>query len=167
MVIHSEVLVTPDFPTIKFRQPREQVNLSAELPRVLNAQGWGCGTYFNVQFLSHDKTKLLASALFVVSEESESVHTSDNQYNPVTKTVFSRKCEQISDWWLPPEGLVSPASPDGKIVSPMSNGKSTLDNQAGLMTKDGKITEVDIAHPTMVETGEPKRRGRPPKAATA
>lgn len=100
MVIYPEVLVTPDCPTIKFRQPREQVDLDKELPRILQAQGWGCGTYFHVQFLSHDKTRLLASALFVVSEEVESMVTSDtNAYQTVTKTVFSRKVSQIGDWW--------------------------------------------------------------------
>jgi hypothetical protein len=100
MVIHPEIIVTPDCPTIKFRQPREQVDLDKELPRILSAQGWGCGTYFHVQFVSHDKTNLLASALFVVTEEVESLQTSEaNPYQPVTKTVFSRKAERVSEWW--------------------------------------------------------------------
>lgn len=99
MVIYPEVLVTPDCPTVKFHQPRDQVDLEKELPRILHAQGWGCGTYFNVQFLSHDKTKLLACAKFVVSEEKETLHTSDNQYNPNTKTVFTRSAAQLENWW--------------------------------------------------------------------
>lgn len=101
MVIYPEIIVTPDTPTIKFHQPREQVDLNKELPRILHAQGWGCGTYFNVQFISHDKTKLLACAKFVVAEEVETLHTSDNQYQPMTKTVFSRRAERITDWWPP------------------------------------------------------------------
>ena len=100
MVIFPEIIVTPDSPTVKFYQPREKVNLDQELPRILASQGWGCGTYFNVQFLNHEKTKLLACARFVVSEESESVRTnSDDPYRSVTKTVFSRKADQIGDWW--------------------------------------------------------------------
>ena len=100
MVIFPEVIVTPDSPTVKFHQPRDQVDLDKELPRILASQGWGCGTYFNVQFLNHEKTKLLACARFVVSEESESVRTSsDDPYRSVTKTVFSRKADQIGDWW--------------------------------------------------------------------
>lgn len=99
MVIYPEVLVTPDCPTVKFHQPCEQVDLEKELPRILHAQGWGCGTYFNVQFLSHDKTTLLACAKFVVNEEKEMLHTSDNQYNPNTKTVFTRSAVQLENWW--------------------------------------------------------------------
>lgn len=99
MIIHPEITVTPDLPTIKFKEPREQVDLDVELPKILHTQGWGCGTYFHVQFLNHEKTKLLGSATFVVSEETESIVTSDNQYNPVTKTIFSRKAEMIGRWW--------------------------------------------------------------------
>lgn len=99
MVVHPEVIVTPDCPTVKFRQPREQVKLEVELPKILQAQGWGCGTYFHVQFISHDKTELLASGRFVVVGEKESVETTDDPYRPVTKTVYSRKFAQIGDWW--------------------------------------------------------------------
>ena len=100
MTIHPEIIVTPDMPTIRFREPRDEVNLDMELPRILHAQGWGCGTYFHVQFLSHDKTALLASARYVVSEEIESLYTSEaDPYQPVTKTVFSRKAERMGEWW--------------------------------------------------------------------
>ena len=104
MIIYPEILVTPDHPTIKFKQPREQVNLDVELPKILHAQGWGCGTYFHVQFLDHDKAKLLASALYVVTEEVETLVTSDaNPYQPVTKTVFSHctiggKCRKLESY---------------------------------------------------------------------
>lgn len=101
MIIAPEIVVTPDLPTIHFREPRDQVNLDIELPRILHAQGWGCGTYFHVQFLSHDKSILLASAQFVVSQVSESIHTSEaNPYQPVTKTVFGRKVDRIGEWWV-------------------------------------------------------------------
>ena len=104
MVIHPEVIPTPDTPTVRFREPRELVDLEKELPRILHTQGWNCGTYFNVQFLNHEKTKLLVCGRFVVTEEVESVQTSDsNPYQPMTKTVFSRRAEQIGEWWTPPE----------------------------------------------------------------
>lgn len=99
MLIHPDVVVTPDYPTIRFRQPREQVDLNKELPRILQAQGWGCGTYFHVQFFSHDKTRLIASTRFVVTEEVELITTSEDQYRPITKTVFNRKCAQVDPWW--------------------------------------------------------------------
>mgnify|MGYP001582823498 CR=1 FL=1 len=137
MVIFPEIIVTPDSPTVKFYQPREKVNLDQELPRILASQGWGCGTYFNVQFLNHEKTKLLACARFVVSEESESVRTSSaDPYKPVTKTVFSRKADQIGDWWVPESAGEEPA----------------------------KIPSVASLADEPTETG--KRRGRPPKQAT-
>jgi hypothetical protein len=100
MLIYPDIQATPDCPTIKFNQPREQIDLHKELPRILHAQGWGCGTLFNIMFLNHEKTKLLACGRFVVSEEIETIQTNDaNPYQPMTKTVFSRRAEQIGDWY--------------------------------------------------------------------
>lgn len=100
MLIYPDIMSTPDCPTIKFNQPREQIDLHKELPRILHAQGWGCGTLFNIMFLNHEKTKLLACGRFVVSEEVETIQTNDaNPYQPMTKTVFSRVAMQIGDWW--------------------------------------------------------------------
>jgi hypothetical protein len=79
MLIYPEILITPDLPTIKFHQPRDQIKLDIELPRILHNQGWGCGTYFHVQFLNHEKTELLACALYVVTKEVEGIHTGGNQ----------------------------------------------------------------------------------------
>ena len=139
MVIFPEIIVTPDMPTVKFYQPREMVKLDQELPRILASQGWGCGTYFNVQFLNHEKTKLLACARFVVSEESESVRTSSaDPYQPVTKTVFSRKADQIGDWW-----------------TPVSADKTTAESPS--VTAEASEEEPVATVP---------RRGRPPKQAT-
>ena len=102
VIIHPEVLVTPDRPIVMFREPREQVDLDKELPRLLHAQGWGVGTYFHVQFVSHDRATLLASGEFVVTEVREGLHTSEaNPYQPVTKSVFTRRAEQLGDWWIP------------------------------------------------------------------
>ena len=143
-MIYPEIQVTPDSPTIKFSQPRDQVDLSKELPRILHAQGWGCGTYFNVQFLNHEKTKLLACARFVVTEEVETIQTSDaNPYQPITKTVFSRTAEQIDEWW--------PAQPDMEIAP---------NKRPGEVTYITSTAEVPIAQ-------EPKRRGRKPRVAAA
>ena len=125
MVIAPEVIVTPDLPTIRFREPREQVHLDLELPKILHAQGWGCGTYFHVQFLSHDKTTLLASAKFVVTQVSESIHTTEaNPYQPITKTLFSRKTEQIGEWWIS-ESVKALSKKEDKATVTWNPGKKT------------------------------------------
>ena len=98
MVIHPEIIVVPDCPTVKFREPREKVDLDKELPKILHAQGWGSGTYFHIQFFTHDRNKLICEATYVVSEEAEGIHTSDNQYNPNTRTIYSRKAQIIGEW---------------------------------------------------------------------
>lgn len=105
MVIHPEVIVTPDCPTIKYRQPMEQVDLEKELPKILHAQGWGLGTYFHIQFTSHDRTQVICSGTFIVTASAESLQTNeDNPFQTVTKAVYSRKAEQVGEWWFP-EGL--------------------------------------------------------------
>ncbi|KKM81475.1 hypothetical protein LCGC14_1329480 [marine sediment metagenome] len=102
MLIHAEIVVTPDSPTVQFREPKEQVNLDIELPKILNAQGWGLGTYFHVQFINHDRTKLIASGDFLVTENTESLHTANPEgYQPMTKTISARKAAQIGDWFYP------------------------------------------------------------------
>lgn len=105
MIINPEVIVTPDEPTVKIREARENVDLDREIPKILHAQGWDVGTFFNVQFISHDRTKLLSFARFIVTESTEQLHTSDaNPYQPSTKAVFTRKAAQISDWWTEKRG---------------------------------------------------------------
>ena len=142
MLIYPDIQATPDCPTIKFYQPREQVDLNKELPRILHAQGWGCGTYFNVQFLNHEKTKLLACGRFVVSEELESLQTNDaNPYQPMTRTVFSRMAEQIGDWW-----------PEVKETF-----TATFVEKVSVGTDSENIPVF----------GEPKRRSRPPNQQKA
>jgi hypothetical protein len=101
MIVKPEVIVTPDSPTVMIREPRENVDLDTVLARILNTQGWGIGTYFNVQFISHDRTKLLACAKFVVTEETESLQTSDlNNYQTMTKAVARRKFAQLDPEWV-------------------------------------------------------------------
>jgi len=149
MATYPEVLVTPDTPTIKFNTPREQVDLDKELPRILHAQGWGCGTYFNVQFLNHEKTKVISCARFVVVEVSESAETSDaNPYQPITKTVFTRQAEQIGDWWTKQSVPVLDYSA-GLVAGPQMSAREVTERFA-------EHSEVSAA---------PARRGRPPKAA--
>ena len=138
MVIQPEVYVTPDRPTVRFREPRDQVDLDKELQKVLNAQGWGVGTYFHVQFLNHERTAVLASAEFMVSEVREGLHTRDvESYQPVTKMIFMRKLEQIGEWWPNLKSEVPDFVPG-----------------PGLPTVAGGAYE------------EPRKRGRPPKTAT-
>jgi len=121
MIIHPEVFTTPDYPTIKFREPKEKVDLDMELPKILHTQGWSCGTYFKVQFVNHDKTELLASAEYVVNQEIESMHVNDaNPYQPMTKTIYSRKYEQISEWWYSSleraKDIISSGNVNSKVV---------------------------------------------------
>jgi len=100
MIIQTDVMVTPDRPTVRFRKDRGLVELDKELTKVLHGQGWGCGTYFNVQFVTHEKTNLLSSALFVVTESDQTLVTSnDNPYEPLTKTIHTRKAEIVGEWW--------------------------------------------------------------------
>lgn len=134
MIIHPEVIVAPDLPTIKFSQPRDQVNLNIELPRILQTQGWGCGTYFHVQFLNHEKTELLACALFVVTKEVEGIHTSDNQYYPMTKTVYSREAKRVGDWWT--AGL---ETLEGKPVRVVNDGAASVTWNPGRKMHQVKI----------------------------
>ena len=106
MLIHPEIAVTPDCPTVKFREPKEKINLDVELPKILNAQGWGLGTYFNIQFISYNRDKLIAEGKFIVTEESESLHTANPEaYQPMTKTLAARKAMQIGEWFYP-QGII-------------------------------------------------------------
>lgn len=149
MIVHPEVIVTPDSPTVKFRQPRDQVKLDVELPKILQAQGWGCGTYFHVQFISHDKTKLFAAGSFVVTEETESVETTDDPYRPVTKTVFNRKFAQIGVWWVAQE-IRDAAAADilGEMKAAWNPGKKKYEVKAGdkvVFESSDKQEAADVA----------------------
>ena len=139
MIIYPDIQSTPDCPTIKFNQPQEQIDLDIELPKILHSQGWGCGTLFNIIFLNHEKTKLLACGRFVVAEEIETLHTNDaNPYQPMTRTVYSRRAEQIGGWWHETSDLKS--APETRIDDPAQENETVLFVEA-------------------------KRRGRPPKSA--
>ena len=141
MVIQPEVFVTPDRPVVRFREPREQIDLDKELQKVVNNQGWGVGTYFHVQFINHERTAVLASAEFLVTEVREGLHTRDAEsYQPVTKMIFMRKLEQIGQWWPKPAPAV-------------------FDHEAGNVGTT-EIAQQDTKH-------APARRGRPPKVAIA
>jgi len=153
MIIAAEVIVTPDLPTIRFREPREQVDLDKELPKILHSQGWGCGTYFHVQFVSHDKTTLLASAQYVVSQVSESIHTSEaNPYQPITKTIFSRKAELIGKWWYsdipglshPQENTIKMRVPNPENIVDPPQIKTTVTWNPGLKKHQVKIGDKVI-----------------------
>ncbi len=102
MIIHPEIIVTPDCPTIKFREPMEKIDLDIEIPKILANQGWGLGTKFNIEFINHDRTKLIAAGNFIVSEDAESLQTANpDGYQPITKTVQARKAAQIGEWFYP------------------------------------------------------------------
>jgi len=106
MITFPEIVITPDCPTVKFRNSREQVDLDVELPKILNSQGWDCGTYFHIQFVDHNRENLLASATFVVTKHAESLQVNEsNPYQPITKTVANRKAEIVGEWWTSHENL--------------------------------------------------------------
>jgi hypothetical protein len=74
--------------------------LEKEISKVINYQRWSCGTYFNVQCVNHNRSKLLQTSLWVVCEETEDVRVNeDNPYSPVSHIVSARKAAQIGDWW--------------------------------------------------------------------
>jgi hypothetical protein len=101
MKIHPQVIVSPDRPTVIFREPFDKVDLAVEIPKVINRELWGCGTYFNVQFVSHDRSKLLYSGMFVVTEELETIAVNeDDPYQPVTRSRARRKAACVGDWWV-------------------------------------------------------------------
>ena len=159
MVIQPEVFVTPDRPVVRFREPREKVDLGNELPKVIHAQGWGIGTYFNVQFIDHDRTTLIASAEFLVTEVREGLHTSEsNPYQPVTKTVFMRKYEQVSRWWEHSQEMkvreklsdeMTTSWNPGKKVHQVKKGDKVIfespDKELALQVAEGKIPIPEAA----------------------
>ena len=118
MVIQPEIYTTPDRPVVRFREPREKVDLALELPKILQSQGWGIGTHFHVQFINHDRTALLASAEFMVTAVTEGIHTSEaNPYQPITKTVFMRKFEQVGEWWISVDKEIVEKTPEPSPVT--------------------------------------------------
>src|SRR6266849_4735255 len=140
MIINPEIIVTPDLPTIKFREPRDQINLDVELPKILHRQGWGCGTYFNIQFMNHERNELLACALYVVTKETEGLHTSDNPYQPMTKTIYTREAKQVGEWWINSEPVKT-----GSMVAIWNPGKKMHQVKIG----DKVVYETpdkDLAH---------------------
>lgn len=99
MNIRPAIYATPDRPVVVFREPRELVDLDRELPLLLKNQGWHVGLYFNVQFVSHDRTELLATAQFVVTSVREAlVTTNANPDQPITSAVSARRYERITEW---------------------------------------------------------------------
>ncbi len=114
MIIRPEISTTPDCPTVKFREAFENVDLDAEIPKLLVSQGWGLGTVFSIQFISNDRTKLIKVARFIVTSEDESLRTSNpDGYQPMTKSVYTREAKQIDEWFWP-DGTLSEL--EGKIV---------------------------------------------------
>lgn len=100
MITQPFIYSTPDCPTVQFRDAPEMVDLDKEIPKILHGQGWGCGTIFHVQFVSHNRDKLVKMAKFIVTEDTETLSTNeDNVYQPLTRTVNLRKAEMIGDWW--------------------------------------------------------------------
>ena len=100
MIVKPEIVVTPDYPKVFIREPREAVDLDVEIPKILQVQGWDVGTSFRILFLSHDRQELLAYAEFIVTASTESLETVDTgPASTMTKAVKARRWAQIGDWW--------------------------------------------------------------------
>jgi hypothetical protein len=120
MVIYPEVIVTPDRPTVRFNGPVDKIDLDKVIPAILQSQGWSCGTFFNVQFVNHERTVLIKSGQFVVTESSESLQTNDaNPYQPMTRTAVNRKAEIIGDWWYPAVNKAETPVPKTEVAEPV------------------------------------------------
>lgn len=99
-IIRPEIFTTPDYPIVSFREEQEKINLAEELPKILQAQGWGLGTVFTIQYINHERTNLIKLARFVVCAENVFVQTSNpDGPSPMTKTVEARKAVQIEPWF--------------------------------------------------------------------
>jgi len=101
-IIRPEITITPDCPTVKFREDPQNTNLAIEIPKVLTNQGWALGTIFCVQFVDHDKTKVIKVARFIVNSENSSLQTfNPDGPQPMTKLVEAREACQIEAWFYP------------------------------------------------------------------
>jgi len=101
-IIRPDIFITPDCPTVKFREEPENINLAVEVPKILTQQGWGLGTIFCIQFINHDRTKLIKFARFIVSTENSSLQTfNPDGPQPMTKLVEAREACQMEAWFYP------------------------------------------------------------------
>lgn len=101
MIKFPKTYPTSDLPIVVFEQAKELVVLDDVLPSILRREGWACGTCFYIQFMGGNEKhlKLLAMALYVVSEVDESLHTNEsNPYQPITKMITNRKAEIVGKW---------------------------------------------------------------------
>lgn len=99
MIIKPEIVTTPDHPIVFVREPAEVVDLKKLLDETLYRQGWGLGTKFSLHFVDHDRTRVLATADFLVSEEREEHRTMDvSPDQTMSKTVQVRKWLQLGPW---------------------------------------------------------------------
>jgi len=99
MKINPEVFTTPDRPIIRLREFKGNVDLDDAISKIIHAQGWGAGTYFSVQFMNHERTKIFSTAEFMVTQDDESIVTlNPDSRNPNTKMVSKLKAERLGDW---------------------------------------------------------------------
>ena len=117
-IIRPDIFTTPDCPTVKFREDPELINLDIEIPKLLFTQGWGLGTTFSIQFINHERTKVIKVARFIVSAEDASLHTfNPDSEHPMTKTVETRRAKRIEGWVYPNGKPVGkPVDTSAKIV---------------------------------------------------
>jgi hypothetical protein len=124
-ITRPEIFITPDCPTVKFREDPKVINLVIEIPKILTQQGWALGTIFTVQFVNHEKTKLIKVARFIVSTENETLHTfNPDGERPMTKLIQARTAKQMEAWFYPDS---QPVAAVGKEVKwNLGLGKHTV-----------------------------------------
>ena len=115
MNIQPEVFTTPDRPIVRLREFRGNVDLDTVISRLINAQGWGGGTYFSVQFMNHERTRIFSTAEFIVTQEDEALVTSNpDSMSPNTKMILKVKAERITEWFN--TSFLDERDPKNKIV---------------------------------------------------
>lgn len=83
---------------VKCIPDEDEIDVAALLGHSLARFEFTIGTSFDLQFLTMDKTQLLAVRRYIVTEVTERIAVNDvNHYQTLSKTVFDRKCAPIGD----------------------------------------------------------------------
>ena len=159
MVIAPKVYVAPDRPVIRFKQPKEKIELDKEIQKVLRNQGWGLGTYFNVQFVNHDETELISQAEYVVSKDCEQFQTNDdNQFSPSSKTAHIREAILVGE-------NNKDESEAKQAVVALIDGIEHLENEIVKVVEDGteRNEQIDGLKVRVTTLEEKRKPGPKPK----
>lgn len=145
MILNPWINPTPNRPTVQIREPFDKVDLNKELPRILKAQGWAVGVYFDIQFIDRVGHQLLRDATFVVTADDEVLTTTEEgMYRTKTESVPQYKFEQISDWRVFDGSNVprSLADLEGEAIEVLDSGASVSGGAMTIRHKGGGVWEV-------------------------